>query len=76
MAPAAGAGAGTQDKMAMRRFGMEAIGSSQWFGDDDEPVVGQSPRRRYDIREDADLTEAVSVMGEEHHLPPTVIGDR
>ncbi len=77
MAPAAGAGVGgTQEKLAMRRFGMEAIGSSQWFGDDDEPVVGQSPRRRYDVREEADVTEAVSIMGEEHHLPPTVIGDR
>lgn len=77
MAPTAGAGAaGTQDKLAMRRFGMEAIGSSQWFGDDDEPVVGQSPRRRYDVREEADVTEAVSIMGEEHKLPPTVIGDR
>lgn len=76
MAPGAGAGvAGTQDKLAMRRFGMEAIGSSQWFGDD-EPVVGQSPRRRYDLREEPDVTEAVSIMGEEHHLPPTVIGDR
>jgi hypothetical protein len=71
---AGGVGAGTQDKLAMRRFGMEAIGSSQWFGDD-EPVMGQSPRRRYDVREDADITEAVSVMGEEHKLPPTVIGD-
>jgi hypothetical protein len=75
MAGGAGAGAGTQDKLAMRRFGMEAIGSSQWFGDDDEPVVGQSPRRRYDVPEEADITEAVSVMGEEHKLPPTVIGD-
>lgn len=77
LAPGAGVGAaGTQDKLAMRRFGMEAIGSSQWFGDDDEPVVGQSPRRRFDIREEADFTEAVSIMGEEHKLPPTVIGDR
>ena len=76
MAPAAGGTAGAQEKLAMRRFGMEAIGSSQWFGDDDEPVVGQSPRRRYDVREEEeDVTEAVSIMGEEHKLPPTVIGD-
>ncbi|OLF11388.1 hypothetical protein, partial [Actinophytocola xanthii] len=76
IAPAAGApgGVGQQDKMAMRRFGMEAIGSSQWFGDD-EPVVGQSQRRRRDFRESDEVTESVSILDEEHKLPPTVIGD-
>jgi hypothetical protein len=56
--------------MVMRRFGMEAIGSSQWFGDGNEPVVGASPRRRWD-----DVTESVSIFGEEHKLAPNVIGD-
>ncbi|WP_460405834.1 hypothetical protein, partial [Actinophytocola sediminis] len=77
LAPAAGAptGVGQQDRMAMRRFGMEAIGSNQWFGDTDEPVVGESPRRRRDFREPVEVTEAVSVLDEEHRLPPNVIGD-
>jgi len=77
MAPGA-AGApvgGTQDKLGMRRFGMEAIGSSQWFGDADEPVVGQTPKRRFDLRDGGDVTEPVSILDEEHKLPPTVIGD-
>lgn len=76
IAPAGGAPlGGQQDKMAMRRFGMEAIGSSQWFGDADDPVVGQSPRRRRDFHETDEVTESVSVLDEEHKLPPTVIGD-
>jgi hypothetical protein len=75
MAPTAGPAGGGQEKMAMRRFGMEAIGSSQWFGDNEEPVVGQSPRRRFDLRESADVTESVSILDEEHKLPPNVIGD-
>lgn len=77
MAPATGAAAaaGQQDRMALRRFGMDAIGSNQWFGDAEEPVVGESPRRRRNFREDEELTEAVSILDEEHHLPPNVIGD-
>ena len=75
IAPAAGGAVAAQDKMAMRRFGMEAIGSNQWFGDVDEPVVGQSPRRRRDFKENEQVTESVSILGEEHKLPPTVIGD-
>ncbi len=77
-APIAPAGApmgGTQDKMAMRRFGMDAIGSSQWFGDTDEPVVGQSPKRRFDLRSAAESDEQQSILDAEHHVPPTVIGE-
>ena len=76
MAPGAGAAmGGTQDKLGLRRFGMEAIGSSQWFDDGDQPVVGQSPKRRFDLRDTSDVTESVSILDEEHKLPPTVIGD-
>jgi len=76
MAPGAGAPiGGSHDKMALRRFGMEAIGSSQWFADGDEPVVGQSSKRRFDLRDTGDVTESVSILDEEHKLPPTVIGD-
>ncbi|MCT2586184.1 PPE domain-containing protein [Actinophytocola gossypii] len=76
VAPTTAAPVAHQDRMALRRFGVEAIGSSQWFGDDEEPVVGESPRRRWDLREPAGgVTEAVSILGEEHQLPPTVIGD-
>lgn len=74
IAPTAG-GVGGQEKLALRRFGMDAIGSSQWFGDQDEPAVGESPKRRFDLRESADVTESVSILDEEHKLPPTVIGD-
>ena len=75
IAPAGGASVGPQDKLALRRFGMDAIGSSQWFGDTDEPVPGQAPRRRFDLRESVEVTEAVSILDEEHRLPPNVIGD-
>lgn len=76
LAPGAGAPmGGAQDKMGMRRFGMDAIGSSQWFGDDGDPVVGQSPKRRFDVKESEEVTESVSILGEEHKLPPNVIGD-
>ncbi|OLF04287.1 hypothetical protein BLA60_41570 [Actinophytocola xinjiangensis] len=74
-ATAAPTGVGQHDRMAMRRFGMEAIGSNQWFGDTEEPVVGESPKRRRDFREIEEITEAVSVLDEEHRLPPNVIGD-
>lgn len=75
MAPTTGPVSGGQEKMALRRFGMEAIGSSQWFGDSDEPAVGESPKRRFDLRESAEVTESVSILDEEHKLPPTVIGE-
>jgi len=77
MAPATAGptGVGQHDRMAMRRFGMEAIGSNQWFGDTEEPVVGESPKRRRDFREIEEVTETVSVLDEEHRLPPNVIGD-
>jgi uncharacterized protein YukE len=75
IAPTAGAVGGGQEKLALRRFGMDAIGSSQWFGDSEEPAVGESPKRRFDLRESVDVTESVSILDEEHKLPPTVIGD-
>jgi hypothetical protein len=76
VAPAAGtAVGGGQDRMALRRFGMDAIGSNHWFGDD-EAVVGERPRRRRDFSEtEKNVTESVDILGEEHKLPPTVIGD-
>ncbi len=75
MAPTTGAGAGgAQDRTAMRRFGMDAIGSNQWFGDD-EGVVGERARRRRDFSETPQVTESVAILDEEHKLPPTVIGD-
>jgi hypothetical protein len=75
IAPTTGPVAGGQEKMALRRFGMDAIGSSQWFGDTEEPVVGESQKRRFDLRESAEVTESVSILDEEHKLPPTVIGE-
>jgi len=76
MAPTAGGPAGAQEKMAMRRFGMEAIGSSQWFGDVEEPVPGQSPKRRFDLRQtEQDANESASILDEENQLPPGVIGE-
>lgn len=75
IAPAAGASMGSQDKLAMRRFGMDAIGSSQWFGDTEEPVPGQAPKRRFDLRQTEEVTESVSILDEEHKLPPNVIGE-
>ena len=75
MAPTSGAIGGGQDKLALRRFGMDAIGSSQWFGDAEEPVVGQSPKRRFDLRDSTDVPESVAILDEESQLPPNVIGD-
>ncbi len=87
MAPGMGAGgaggAGSHDKMAMRRFGTEALGSSQWFGDAAESTgqggssAGGSRSlsgRRRDLSETEQVTESVSVYGEDHKLPPGVIG--
>ena len=53
---------------------MEAIGSSQWFGDTEDPVVGESPKRRFDLRASVD-TENETILDDESNLPPTVIGD-
>ncbi|MFL6118029.1 PPE domain-containing protein [Actinophytocola sp.] len=77
MAPTAGTPMGPQEKIAMRRFGMDAIGSSQWFADNEDPVPGQAPRRRFDLRESEEetVTESVSILDEEHKLPPNVIGE-
>jgi hypothetical protein len=76
MAPTAGAAAGGgQDRMAMRRFGMDAIGSNQWFEADESVAVGESPRRRRDFKDSEQVIESVDILGEEHKLPPTVIGD-
>jgi hypothetical protein len=71
--------AGTQDRAALRRLGAEVIGSGQWFEandpDSSESVRGASPaRRRREFRDDH-VTESVSIDGEEHRLPPNVIGD-
>lgn len=81
--PGAAAGTGlaggtAQDagKGALRRFGSEAIGSGQWFGDEPNYEVrgaNSPPRRRFS--DDEHVTEAVSIDGEEHRLPPTVIGE-
>ncbi|GLZ38562.1 PPE domain-containing protein [Actinokineospora sp. NBRC 105648] len=86
MAPGAGAGAGMggNDKMAMRRFGVDALGSSQWFGDapDQAGTSGGSGSsgtrqvggRRRDLSETEQVTESVDVLGEDVQLPPGVIG--
>jgi hypothetical protein len=75
IAPTSGGMGGGQDKVGLRRFGMDAIGSSQWFGDTEEPVVGQSPKRRFDLRDSTDVPESVAILDEESQLPPNVIGD-
>jgi hypothetical protein len=74
----AGGGApltGGADRVALRRFGMDAIGSSSWFGDEESAVVGDSPRRHRDFTEPERVIESVDILGEEHKLPPNVIGD-
>jgi hypothetical protein len=80
-APGAAAGPGygnSQDAKTMRRLGAEVIGSGQWFDanePDSESVRGASPnRRRREFRDDH-VTESVSIDGQEHRLPPNVIGD-
>lgn len=75
IAPSAGAPLAPQEKLVMRRFGMDAIGSSQWFGDAEDPVPGEAPKRRFDLRETVEVTESVSILDEEHKLPPNVIGE-
>ncbi|MGW5052836.1 PPE domain-containing protein [Actinokineospora sp. NPDC004072] len=75
-APAGGAAApvGSSDKVAMRRFGPEAIGSSQWFADGEVAPVRAVSGRRRDLGATEGVTEDVSVDGEQHQLPPPVIG--
>ena len=74
MAPGTGP-VGSQDKMGARRFGMDAIGSSQWFGDTEEPVPGESQKRRFDLRESAEANESATILDQENQLPPNVIGE-
>jgi hypothetical protein len=72
----AGTAGSAQERVAMRRMGMDSIGSSHWFGDDEDAAPRQNqPRRRRDFRESEKVTESVSLMGEERQVPPTVIGD-
>jgi len=75
----AGTTSGTTDPRALRRFGVDStIGSGQWFGDSpDYEVRGAAPtsRRRFDPTKPDPVTESVSVDGEEHQLPHTVIGE-
>jgi hypothetical protein len=74
----AGAGGAQDPAKTLRRIGMDAIGSGQWFADapDNEPVRGASPnRRRREFRDDQPVTESVSIDGQEHRLPPGVIGE-
>ncbi|HEU5475791.1 MAG TPA: PPE domain-containing protein [Actinophytocola sp.] len=74
--PGAAAGPGhPQDKPMLRRFGSEVIGSAPWFDDTpDNEVRGATPGRRHRTTDER-VTESVSIDGEEHNLPPTVIGD-
>jgi hypothetical protein len=76
---AAGTGTGLSGGDAargpMRRFGMDTIGSGQWFGDaPDSEAVGASPSRSRYSRDER-VTEQVSIDGEQHNLPPNVIGE-
>ncbi|GAA4301696.1 hypothetical protein GCM10023148_57960 [Actinokineospora soli] len=61
--------------MAARRFGPEAIGSAQWIADAaDDPAPRVVSGRNRDLGATEQVTENVSVDGEDHHLPPPVIG--
>jgi hypothetical protein len=76
IAPGGGpVGGAHQDKMAMRRFGMDAIGSSQWFGDNEDAVPGEAPKRRFDLRDSTETNESATILDDESQLPPNVIGD-
>ncbi|WP_018682403.1 PPE domain-containing protein [Actinokineospora enzanensis] len=87
MAPGAGAAGGapmsSNDKIAMRRFGVDALGSSQWFGDPGESTMGagssgaggrQLGGRRRELSQTEQVTESVTIDGEDVNLPPGVIG--
>ncbi|GAA2964153.1 hypothetical protein [Actinokineospora diospyrosa] len=87
-AGAAGGGApmGGNDKLAMRRLGAETLGSSQWFDNTESNTNNNSTtssssssrtlggRRRDLAREEEPVTESVTLYGEDHNLPPGVIG--
>jgi hypothetical protein len=77
-AGAGGFGGSGGDSRMPRRLGMDPIGSGQWFGDPvaDVSTVGgaSTTRRRRDFGADR-VTESVSIDGEEHQLPPGVIGE-
>jgi hypothetical protein len=77
-AGAGGFGGSGGDNRMPRRLGMDPIGSGQWFGDPvpDVSTVGgaSTTRRRRDFGADR-VTESVSIDGEEHQLPPGVIGE-
>ncbi|MGH3859827.1 PPE domain-containing protein [Actinokineospora sp.] len=85
VAPVAGAGAAapvssggmaptTADKPTLRRFGTEALGSSQWFAETESAPSRDVSGRRRDLGSVEQVTESVVVDGEDHHLPPNVIG--
>ncbi|OLR90487.1 PPE domain-containing protein [Actinokineospora bangkokensis] len=84
---AGGAGVPADNRMAPRRFGTEALGGSQWFGDAAESVAAgggdaggrQTGGRRRDFTAAAaepeqDFIESHDINGEDVHLPPGVIG--
>ncbi|EWC59412.1 hypothetical protein UO65_5273 [Actinokineospora spheciospongiae] len=81
---AGGVGTGSDNRMAPRRFGTEALGSSQWFGDAAESVAngtGANPNdrqvggRRRDLSQtEQNIVESHDIDGEDFHLPPGVIG--
>ncbi|SDH58945.1 PPE family protein [Actinokineospora alba] len=69
-----GAAPTTADKPALRRFGTEALGSSQWFAETESTPSRDVSGRRRDLGSVEQVTESVVVDGEDHHLPPNVIG--
>ncbi|GLW95401.1 hypothetical protein [Actinokineospora globicatena] len=74
------------NRLGARRLGGETLGSSQWFADTQESTSGSGSsssasstrnlggRRRELARDDEPVTESVSLYGDDHHLPPGVIG--
>ncbi|WP_436492178.1 PPE domain-containing protein [Actinokineospora sp. HUAS TT18] len=75
MSPAGSAPTSSADKLGLRRFGADALGSSQWFGDPVEQAPSRTVSgRRRDLASTEQVTESVNVDGEDHQLPPGVIG--
>ncbi|CRK59794.1 hypothetical protein [Alloactinosynnema sp. L-07] len=67
--------ASSADKLGLRRFGADAVGSSQWFGDPVEQAPSREVSgRRRDLGSTEQVTESVVIDGEDHQLPPGVIG--
>lgn len=62
------------EKVALRRFGTEAVGSSQWFAETESAPSRDVSGRRRDLGSVEQVTESVVVDGEDHQLPPNVIG--